>query len=62
MDHAAFTTLAGAAGLADTALRFPDDIKEALATLARHKANLPRNSDPTLEPLPAYRAPKAHGE
>lgn len=61
MDHTAFTTLADAAGLAETARRFPDDVKEAMATLARHKAHLPRSSDPRLEPLPAYSAPKGDG-
>ena len=57
MDEATLATLAGAAGLTATANRFPDDVREALATLARHKANLPRSSDAGLEPLPAYRAP-----
>jgi len=49
--------LVKAAGLSATAARFPDDIAEALATLAKHKAALPRSSDPRLEPTPAYRAP-----
>lgn len=57
MDDATFASLTAAAGLAVTASRFSDDVREALATLARHKANLPRSSDATLEPLPAYRAP-----
>ncbi|MBX9750562.1 MAG: hypothetical protein K5Q68_13335 [Roseococcus sp.] len=47
--------LAQAAGLAATAARFPADVEEALASLARHKAALPRSSDPILEPTPAYR-------
>ncbi len=47
-------TLAQAAGLAATAARFPADVEEALATLAKHKAALPRSSDPRLEPTPAY--------
>jgi hypothetical protein len=47
-------TLAKAAGLAATAARFPADVEEALASLARHKAALPRTSDPRLEPTPAY--------
>jgi len=53
MDDAT-TALAKAAGLAATAARFPADVQEALATLAKHKAALPRTSDPTLEPVPAY--------
>jgi hypothetical protein len=47
-------TLAQAAGLAATAARFPADVQEALASLAKHKAALPRSNDPTLEPTPAY--------
>jgi hypothetical protein len=58
MDDAT-TALAKAAGLAATAARFPDDVREALAALARHKAALPRSSDPTLEPTPAYPGPRA---
>jgi hypothetical protein len=52
-------TLAQAAGLAATAARFPADVAEALATLARHKAALPRSNDPALEPTPAYAGPRA---
>ncbi len=51
--------LAKAAGLEATAARFPDDVREALATLARHKAALPRTSDPRLEPTPFHQAPRA---
>lgn len=58
MDDATIA-LAKAAGLAATAARFPDDVREALGSLARHKAALPRSSDPRLEPTPAYRAPQA---
>jgi hypothetical protein len=52
-------TLAEAAGLAATAARFPADVQEALATLAKHKAALPRSNDPRLEPIPAYQVPRA---
>lgn len=52
-------TLAQAAGLTATATRFPADVQEALATLAKHKAALPRSSDPALEPTPAYHGPRA---
>ena len=48
-----------AAGLGATAAHFPADIADALASLAKHKAALPRSSDPRLEPTPAYRAPVA---
>ena len=51
--------LVKAAGLTGTAAHFPADIADALASLAKHKAALPRNSDPTLEPTPAYHAPVA---
>lgn len=51
--------LAKAAGLEETAARFPADLAEALATLARHKAALPRSSDPTLEPTPAHQVRRA---
>jgi len=47
------------AGLKATAARFPADIADALASLAKHKAALSRSSDPTLEPTPAYHAPVA---
>lgn len=57
MNDPALAALVAAAGLTATAERFPDDVRDALATLARHKANLPRSNDATLEPLPAYRAP-----
>lgn len=56
MDDATQIALIRAAGLEATAARFPDDVTEALATLARHKASLPRSTDATLEPLLAPRA------
>lgn len=51
--------LVKAAGLEETAARYPADVRAALAQLARHKGQLPRSSDPTLEPTPAYVAPRA---
>jgi hypothetical protein len=51
--------LAKAAGLAETAARFPADVAEALASLAKHKAALPRSSDPRLEPTPAHQVRRA---
>ena len=51
--------LVKAAGLEATAQRFPDDVREALALLAKYKATLPRSSDPTLEPTPGHKAPQA---
>ena len=51
--------LVKAAGLSATATRFPADIADALASLAKHKAALPRTNDPRLEPTPAYHAPVA---
>jgi hypothetical protein len=56
-----FATLVKAAGLEATAARFPGDVRAALAMLARHKNQLPRTGDPTLEPTPAFRveSPKA---
>lgn len=49
-----FATLVKAAGLEATAASFPGDVRTALATLAKHKGQLPRTSDPTLEPTPAF--------
>lgn len=46
--------LVKAAGLEATAARFPGDVQEALALLAKYRATLPRSSDPKLEPIPAY--------
>lgn len=57
MDDATLAALIRAAGLEETARRFPDDVRDALTTVARQRANLPRSSDPTLEPTPAYQAP-----
>lgn len=48
-----------AAGLEDTAARYPADVRAALAQLARHRGQLPRSSDPTLEPTPAFHLPRA---
>lgn len=61
MDDATIA-LAKAAGLETTARRFPDDVHEALASLAKHKTLLARTNDPTLEPTPAYTGPKAAGQ
>jgi hypothetical protein len=58
MDDATLAALIHAAGLEDTAREFPSDVREALATVARQRSNLPRTSDPTLEPTPAYQAPR----
>ncbi|MBS7812576.1 hypothetical protein [Roseococcus pinisoli] len=58
MDDATLAALIRAAGLEETARQFPDDVRDALATVARQRANLPRSSDPTLEPTPAYQAPR----
>ena len=52
----AIAALAKRAGLEATAQRFPDDIREAITSLAKHRAALPRSNDPTLEPTPAYTA------
>lgn len=51
--------LVKAAGLEETAARYPADVRAALAQLARHKGQLPRTSDPALEPTPAFQAPRA---
>ena len=59
MDDAT-AALLRAAGLEATADRFPEDIRDALATLAKHKANLPRSSDPRLEPTPPYAPRRGH--
>lgn len=55
----ATTAPAKAAGLEATAARFPDDLREALAMAAKHKAALPRTSTPGLEPTPFHQAPRA---
>jgi hypothetical protein len=54
MTDAEFAALVKAAGMEATAARFPADVRTALATLAKHKGQLPRTSDPTLEPTPAF--------
>jgi len=54
MTEEEFAAIAKAAGLDATAARFPDDVRAALAQLARHRAQLPRSSDPGLEPTPAF--------
>lgn len=46
-----------AAGLEATAARYPADVRAALAQLARHRGQLPRSSDPALEPTPAFSLP-----
>ncbi|HEV7455379.1 MAG TPA: hypothetical protein VGN96_01275 [Roseococcus sp.] len=51
--------LVKAAGLEETAARYPADVRAALAQLARHKGQLPRSSDPALEPTPSFRATRA---
>ena len=51
--------LVKAAGLEETAARYPGDVRAALAQLARHKGQLPRSSDPALEPTPAFQAPRS---
>jgi len=58
MDDTTLEALIRAAGLEETARAFPDDVRDALATVARQRANLPRSSDPALEPTPAYLAPR----
>jgi hypothetical protein len=58
MDDATLAALIRAAGLEETAREFPDDVREALATVARQRASLPRSSDPTLEPTPGHLAPR----
>ncbi|MDB5416131.1 MAG: hypothetical protein JWR10_4466 [Rubritepida sp.] len=58
MDDATLAALVQAAGLEETARRFPGDVREAVASLAKLRPNLRRSSDPALEPTPAYVAPK----
>lgn len=59
MDDATLAALIRAAGLDETARAYPDDVRDAVATVLRQRAGLPRTSDPTLEPTPAHRAPVA---
>ena len=47
--------LAHAAGLDKAWANHRADVLDALATLARHKQNLPRTTDETVEPVPPYR-------
>ncbi|MCX8132717.1 MAG: hypothetical protein N3D18_01990 [Roseococcus sp.] len=49
--------LAKAAGLEALAARYPEDLRAALETLARHRAALRRDADPMQEPTPAFRLP-----
>ncbi|TCH97224.1 hypothetical protein EJV46_18120 [Roseococcus sp. SYP-B2431] len=58
MDDATLAALIRAAGLEETAREFPDDVRDALATVARQRAALPRSSHPRLEPTPGYLAPR----
>ena len=48
-------TLAIAAGLEKAWANHRADVLDALATLAAHKANLPRATNAAVEPVPAYR-------
>ena len=50
----AIAALAKRAGLEATAGRFLEDVQEALTSLAKHRAALPRSNNPKLEPTPAY--------
>lgn len=49
-----FAAIVKAAGLEATAARYPADVRAALAQLARHRGQLPRSSDPALEPTPVF--------
>jgi hypothetical protein len=55
MDEKTAETLAIAAGLEKAWTNHRADVLDALATLAAHKNNLPRASNPAVEPVPAYR-------
>jgi hypothetical protein len=59
MSEEEIAALVKAAGLEQLAAAHPADVREALATLARHRAALRRSSDPTLEPTPACQGPAA---
>jgi hypothetical protein len=59
MTEQEIAALAKAAGLEALAARFPEDLRAALESLARHRAALRRSADPALEPTPAYQAPGA---
>ncbi len=54
MDEKTAETLAIAAGLEKAWANHRADVLDALATLAAHKANLPRAQNPAVEPVPAY--------
>ncbi len=54
MDDKTAETLAKAAGLDRAWTHHKHDVLDALATLARHRANLPRVKDETQEPVPAW--------
>ena len=55
MDEKTAEILANAAGLQKAWANHRADVLDALATLAAHQRNLPRASDPAVEPVPAYR-------
>ncbi len=55
MDEKTAETLAIAAGLQKAWAHHRADVLDALATLAAHKANLPRAANPAVEPVPPYR-------
>ncbi len=57
MDDRDPEALARAAGLDRAWQNHRADVLDALATLARHKHNLPRVKDETVEPVPAWTAP-----
>ncbi len=54
MDEKTAETLAIAAGLEKVWANHRADVLDALATLAAHKANLPRATNAAVEPVPAY--------
>ena len=54
MDEKTAETLAIAAGLEKAWANHRADVLDALATLAAHKANLPRATNAAVEPVPAY--------
>ena len=59
MSDEEIAVLVKAAGLQELAAKYPADVRDALATLAKHRAALRRTSDPTLEPTPACQGPAA---
>lgn len=58
MDDRTAETLAVAAGLARAWTNHRADVLDALATLERHRRNLPALRDEAQEPVPAW-APRA---